>query len=141
MGQTSYFDETKLAQLALDLKLGSNDGGYTVKILEDSTNGNNVSYRAWDGSAWQASDAVYSSFRLSNIGLDFGIGSDRLQVKNSSLLLDALEDEPDKVQALFDQASTTTYDATLKVSILRRSFSSGRQFHHLVSVRRLGKWL
>ena len=109
-------DETKLAQLALDLKLGSNDDGYTVKILEDSTNGNNVSYRAWDGSAWQASDAVYSSFRLSNIGLDFGIGSDRLQVKNSSLLLDALEDEPDKVQALFDQASTTTYDANTQKS-------------------------
>ena len=104
-------DDTKLTNLATDLKLGANDSGYTVKILEDSTNGNNVSYRAWDGTAWQASDAVYSSFRLSNIGLDFGIGSDRLQVKNSALLLQALEDEPDKVQALFDQASTTTYDA------------------------------
>jgi flagellar capping protein FliD len=104
-------DDTKLTQLATDLKLGANDSGYTVKILEDSTNGNNVSYRAWDGTAWQASDAVYSSFRLSNIGLDFGIGSDRLQVKNSALLLQALEDEPDKVQALFDQASTTTFDA------------------------------
>ena len=33
--------------------------------------------------------------------LDFGIGSDRLQVKNSALLTEALEDEPEKVQALF----------------------------------------
>ena len=33
--------------------------------------------------------------------LDFGIGSDRLQVKNSALLTEALEVEPEKVQALF----------------------------------------
>ena len=39
---------------------------------------------------------AFGSFRLSNLGLDFGIGSDRMLVKNSALLLQALEDEPEK---------------------------------------------
>ena len=50
------------------------------------------------------STPAYSSFRLSNLGLDFGIGSDNMQVKNSAMLLQALEEEPEKVQAFFAES-------------------------------------
>ena len=68
------------------------------------------------GSAdWTETDPVYTSFRLSNIGLDFGIGSDRIIVKNSALLLQELEKNPEKVKALFSDArveSTKTATAS-----------------------------
>ena len=70
MGQTLIIsDETKLAQLALDLKLGSNDDGYTVKILEDSTNGNNV--RTEPGMAVPGRQAMRSTHRSGSRTLDW----------------------------------------------------------------------
>ena len=51
-GKRIISDETKLG-IGVSLKLGSNDGGYTVKVLEDSTS--ETTFHELDGSAWQAS--------------------------------------------------------------------------------------
>ena len=53
---------------------------------------------------------------MANIGLDFGTGSDRIQIKNSALLLQELEQNPDKVKALFTQAAATVYDSNTKTT-------------------------
>ena len=94
---------TALANVKTQLQLGSNNSGYVVKVLKDTSSdpSGEVKYYKFDGTNWAVSTPAFSSFRLSSLGLDFGIGSDRLQVKNSALLTEALEDEPEKVQALF----------------------------------------
>ncbi len=40
---------------------------------------------------------------MTNIGLDFSIGSNNISVKNSSLLIEELENNPDRVFALFSE--------------------------------------
>ena len=94
---------TALANVKTQLQLGASNSGYVVKVLKDTTSdpSGEVKYYKFDGTNWAVSTPAFSSFRLSSLGLDFGIGSDRLQVKNSALLTEALEDEPEKVQALF----------------------------------------
>ena len=95
---------TEILAVSTQLNLGSTDNGYVIKVLDDNSTGLSAYYE-WDGSAWQTTNPTYSSFRLSNIGLDFGIGSDNIQVKNSALLLQALEEQPEKVQALFSEST------------------------------------
>ena len=49
----------------------------------------------------KALELPFSSLRLPDVGMDFGIGSDELKVENSALLISMLEDDPMRVQALF----------------------------------------
>ena len=74
-----------------------------IKVLDDNASGQAAFYE-WDGASWSSSSPIYSSFKLSDLGLDFGIGSDNIQVKNSALLLQSLEEEPEKVQAFFAES-------------------------------------
>ena len=91
---------TEINAISTQLNLGASDDGYIIKVLDDNNSGQAAFYK-WNGTDWELSSPTYSSFRLTNLGLDFGIGSDNLQVKNSALLLQALEEEPEKVQAFF----------------------------------------
>ena len=108
-----------LVSIASSLNFSSNNNDYIVKILNHNGTGNPAYYKYTDTGNdstyvtgdWTATDPAYSSFRLSNIGLDFGTGSDRMLIKNSALLLQELESNPDKVKALFTQAAATVYDA------------------------------
>ena len=59
-------------------------------------------------------DPAFSSFRLSDIGLDFGVGSDNLKSTNSALLIQALDERPEMVQSLFDQDKVTRFDSITK---------------------------
>ena len=112
-------NSAELVAIANDLNFDSNNDGYIVKVLNDNASGNPKywTYSAAGGGGaanWTETDPAYSSFRLSSIGLDFGIGSDRIMVKNSALLIQELEKNPDKVKALFSDArveSTKTADA------------------------------
>ena len=108
-----------LVSIASSLNFSSNNNGYIVKILNHNGTGNPAYFKYTDAGNdstyvtgdWTATDPAYSSFRLSNIGLDFGTGSDRMLIKNSALLLQELESNPDKVKALFTQTAATVYDA------------------------------
>jgi hypothetical protein len=113
---------TELIEIADELKFNANNDGYIVKVLNDNASGTPAYYKYTDSGNdstyvqgdWTETDPVYSSFRLSNIGLDFGIGSDRIMVKNSALLLQELETNPEKVKALFADVrveSTKTAEA------------------------------
>jgi flagellar capping protein FliD len=86
------------SQLALD---ASNDG-YIIKVLnQDPTGG--VSYFEWDGSTWSTITPSFSTYRMTNIGLDFSVGSNSIQVKSTSLLTEQLEENPELVYALFSE--------------------------------------
>ena len=104
----------ELIDVASELNFDSNNDGYIVKVLNDNASGTPKywEYNAAGGGAgdWTETDPAYSSFRLSSIGLDFGIGSDRIMVKNSALLIQALEENPEKVKALF---SDTRVESTI----------------------------
>ena len=117
---TSSSSWTALAT-ELELKTDGTGDGYIIKIENDTTAGNTTTYKIWedDGTGtWGWTDnykPTFSSFRLSDIGLDFGVGSDRLIVRNSAALLDALENNTDKVKALFAESiveSTKTATAS-----------------------------
>ncbi|MBT7740243.1 MAG: flagellar filament capping protein FliD [Opitutae bacterium] len=99
-----------LASVQADLGLGGTDAGYQVKVKADETKAGIVNYYEWNGGAWVEYSPQFSSFRLADIGLDFGTGSDRLQMKNSSNLTAELLANPDKVQALFAEATATADD-------------------------------
>lgn len=91
---------TEINAISAQLNLDSTDSGYMIKVLDDNGSGEAAFYK-WNGADWETSSPVYSSFRFSNLGLDFGIGSDNIKVENSAMLLQALEEQPEKVQALF----------------------------------------
>jgi len=97
---TNDASNTELNNIAAQLTLGSSDEGYLVKVLDQNGTGQKA-YFSWDGSSWQSTTAAFSSLRLPDIGMDFGIGSDELKVENSALLISMLEDDPIRVQALF----------------------------------------
>ncbi|MFP6886081.1 MAG: flagellar filament capping protein FliD, partial [Opitutales bacterium] len=92
---------------------------YVVKVnADDSDNNaltlNPVAYYRWDGAKWVTHQPRFSAFRLADIGLDFGTGSDRLKVKNAAMLSEQLLENPDKVKALFGETlveSTKTAEA------------------------------
>ena len=108
---------TELKSIADNLNFDSNNDGYIVKVLNDNGSGipkywlyTDNGNRPYDAAAWSETDPTYSSFRLSSIGLDFGVGSDRVMVKNSALLIQELEKNPEKVKALF---SDTRVESTI----------------------------
>jgi flagellar capping protein FliD len=109
---------TEINNIAAQLSLDSSNDGYIIKVLNQNSSGS-IAYFKWDGSssAWQSTDPSYSTFRLPDIGLDFGTGSDRLTVENSALLLQALTDTPERVQALFSETKVeNAYDQITKTN-------------------------
>jgi len=107
---------TEINNIATQLALNSSNNGYTIKVLDQNSSGN-PAYFKWNGTSlsWESTTPTYSSFRLPDIGLDFGIGSDRLVVENSALLIQALSEKPEKVQALFAEATVEdAYDENTK---------------------------
>ena len=93
---------TELNNIATQLNLSSSDEGYLIKVLDQNGTGNKA-YFSWDGSDWQSTNAAFSSLRLPDIGMDFGIGSDEIKIENSALLISMLEEDPKRVQALFSE--------------------------------------
>ena len=110
---------SELMTLKAELSLGASNNGYLVKVLNDSLmdpSGNPQTYYKFNSSSgfWEETEPAFSTFRLSDIGLDFGVGSDNLKSTNSALLIQALEDQPEMVQSLFDQDKVTRFDAVTK---------------------------
>ena len=95
-------DYDEINAISNQMNFDSSDEGYIIKVLNQEGTGNSA-YFEWDGSTWQETSPTFSVFRLSNIGLDFGISSNNLNVTDSSLLLKELESNPDKVKALFSE--------------------------------------
>ena len=118
---TNDANNAELVAIAGNLNFDSNNDGYIVKVLDDAGTGTAKywKYEMLGGLAkddWTETEPAYSSFRLSNIGLDFGTGSDRMLIKNSALLIQELEENPDKVKALFTQATATAFDVNTQAS-------------------------
>ena len=90
--------------IATQLGLNSSDDGYIIKVLNQDPSGE-VGYFEWDGtsSSWSSTTPSFSIFRVTNIGLDFGIGSNTIKIEDSSLLMEELENNPDRVFALFSE--------------------------------------
>ena len=89
--------------IASQLALDASDDGYIIKVLNQEPAGG-VSYFAWDGSTWSTTTPSFSTYRMTNIGLDFSVGSNNIKVKDSSLLLEELESNPERVFALFSES-------------------------------------
>ena len=97
---------TEINNISSQLGLGSSDNGYIIKVLDQASSGN-TAYFSWNGTSWSSTQPAYSSLRLPDIGLDFGIGSDEIKVESSAKLIQALEEMPERVQALFSEATQT----------------------------------
>jgi flagellar capping protein FliD len=97
---------TEINNIATQLSLDSSNDGYIIKVLDQNSTGSKA-YFKWNGTslAWESTTPAYSTFRLPDVGLDFGVGSDRLVVENSALLLEALNKTPERVQALFAEVT------------------------------------
>jgi flagellar capping protein FliD len=89
--------------IASQLALDASDNGYIIKVLNQEPGGG-VSYFEWDGSTWSTTTPSFSTYRMTNIGLDFSVGSNNIKVKDSSLLLEELESNPERVFALFSES-------------------------------------
>lgn len=89
--------------IATQLGLDNSDDGYVIKVLNQEPSGE-VGYFEWDGSSWASTTPSFSIYRMTNIGLDFSVGSNNIKVKDSSLLLEELENNPEKVFALFSES-------------------------------------
>jgi len=100
---TNNASNDEINAIATQLGLDSGDDGYVIKVLNQSPD-NQVAYFEWDGSAWSTTTPFFSTFRMTNVGLDFGIGSNNIKVVDSSLLEEELEKNPERVQALFSEA-------------------------------------
>ena len=110
---------SELMTLKAELSLGASNNGYLVKVLNDTlldSSGNPQTYYKYNSTTgfWEEADPAFSSFRLSDIGLDFGVGSDNLKSTNSALLIQALDERPEMVQSLFDQDKVTRFDSITK---------------------------
>ena len=112
-------DNDELNAISSDMNFDENDEGYIIKVLNDKGSGNSAYYE-WDGDKWVSTSPVFSVFRLSNIGLDFGISSNNLNVTDASLLSQELESNPDKVKALFSEIPVD--DAYDTISQSNRSY-------------------
>ena len=71
-----------------------------ISLRLDQNNTGQKAYFSWNGTLG-IPPQLYSTLRLPDLGLDFGIGSDEIKIENSSLLLTALQEQPERVQALF----------------------------------------
>jgi len=92
----------EINSIATQLGLDASDDGYVIKVLNQEPSGE-VGYFEWDGSSWSSVTPSFSTYRMTNIGLDFSVGSNNIKVKDSSLLLEELEANPDRVFALFSE--------------------------------------
>jgi flagellar capping protein FliD len=92
----------EINSIATQLGLDATDEGYVIKVLNQGTTGE-VGYFEWDGSSWSSITPSFSTYRMTNIGLDFSVGSNNITVKNSSLLFEELEANPERVFALFSE--------------------------------------
>ncbi|MEK9773195.1 MAG: flagellar filament capping protein FliD [Opitutae bacterium] len=88
--------------IATQLGLDGSDDGYVIKVLNQVPSGE-VAYFEWDGSSWNSVSPSFSTYRMTNIGLDFSVGSNNIKVKDSSLLMEELEKNPERVFALFSE--------------------------------------
>ena len=100
---TNNSSNDQINDIATQLGLDNSDDGYVIKVLNQEPAGE-VGYFEWDGSSWSSTTPSFSIYRMTNIGLDFSIGSNNIKVKDSSLLLEELENNPDKVFALFSES-------------------------------------
>ena len=92
----------EINDIATQLGLDASDDGYVVKVLNQEPS-NEVGYFEWDGSTWSSITPEFSVYRMTNIGLDFSVGSNTVSVKDSSLLMEELENNADQVFALFSE--------------------------------------
>ena len=92
----------EINDIATQLGLDASDDGYVVKVLNQEPS-NEVGYFEWDGSTWSSITPEFSVYRMTNIGLDFSVGSNTIKVKDSSLLMEELENNADQVFALFGE--------------------------------------
>jgi flagellar capping protein FliD len=118
---------TEIDNIATQLSLDSGNDGYIIKVLNQNSTGTSA-YFKWNGSSldWEQTTAAYSTFRLPDVGLDFGIGSDRLIIENSALLLQALSENPEKVEALFSEVTVDdVFDENTKTSRSYQGISYG----------------
>jgi flagellar capping protein FliD len=116
---TNNASNDEINAIATQLGLDASDDGYVIKVLNQSPD-NQVAYFEWDGSAWSSTTPFFSTFRMTNIGLDFGIGSNNIKVVNSSLLAEELEKNPERVQALFSE--TLVEDAYDSITETNRDY-------------------
>ena len=116
---TNNASNDEINAIATQLGLDVSDDGYVIKVLNQSPD-NQVAYFEWDGSAWSSTTPFFSTFRMTNIGLDFGIGSNNIKVVNSSLLAEELEKSPERVQALFSE--TLVEDAYDSITETNRDY-------------------
>lgn len=72
-------------------------GGYTGT--------SNYQEWVWSGSSgdWVDFTPTYSAYRINDIGIDFQAGNDELFLDDSSLLIEELTDNPNKVKSLFSE--------------------------------------
>ena len=107
--------------IATQLGLSTSDDGYIIKVLNQDPSGE-VGYFEWDGSSstWSSTTPSFSIFRMTNIGLDFGIGSNTIKIEDASLLMEELENNPDRVLALFSEPLVE--DAYDTISQTNRSY-------------------
>ena len=105
--------------IATQLGLDASDDGYIIKVLKQEPD-NEVAYFEWDGSSWNQTSPNFSTFRISNIGMDFGISSNKIEITDSSLLEEALTENPEKVWALFSEEPVE--DAYDTISQTNRSY-------------------
>ena len=99
---TNDASNTTLNGIQTQLSLTTSDEGYMIKVLNQAPSGD-ITYFNWDGVSWQQTEAAFRNLRITDVGLDFGIGSDLLKVTDSSLLTKILEEEPERVMALFGE--------------------------------------
>ena len=108
---TNNTSNDEINNISTQLGLDSSDDGYVIKVLNQEPTGE-VGYFEWDGSSWSSITPSFSTYRMTNIGLDFSVGSNNIKIKDSSLLLEELENNPERVFALFSEPLTEdSYDS------------------------------
>ena len=99
---TNNASNDEINGIASQLGLNAADDGYIIKVLKQEPS-DQTAYFEWDGSSWNQTSPRFSTFRISNLGMDFGINSNKIEISDSSLLIDALAENPEKVWALFSE--------------------------------------
>ena len=82
---------TEINAISTQLNLGSDDTGYIAKVLDDIQWASCLRME-WSFLGYINATPQFLGFKSR---LDFGIGSDNIRVKNSAMLLQALEEEPE----------------------------------------------
>lgn len=99
--------------IATQMNLDASDDGYVIKVLNQDSSSQSA-YFEWDGDSleWQTTTPTFSTFRLASIGLDFGTSSNKLNIEDSALLSQKIEENPELVMALFAESPVSaSYDS------------------------------